>query len=50
MRYLESPNSQFYMLSKNMENRVRMTFGFSLYAVLLQVAFVTYCRRELREL
>jgi len=41
------------MLSKNIEDRVRMTFSFSLYATPLQVVLVIYFGRvfgELREL
>ena len=33
-----------------MEDRVRMTFGFSLYAVSLQVTLVIYFGKELGEL
>ena len=38
------------MLSKNVEDEVEMTFGFSLYTVFLQVTLVVYFRRELDEL
>ena len=35
------------MLYKNTEDRIRMTFGFKLYAVPLQVTLVIYFRRRL---
>ena len=38
------------MLSKNMEDRIRMIFGFSLCAASLQVVLVAYFRRGLGEL
>ena len=33
-----------------MKDKVRTTFGFSLYTISLQVTLVIYFRRELREL
>jgi len=38
------------VLSENAEVGVRMTFGFSLYATLPQVALIVYFERVLREL
>ena len=39
-----------YILSDNAENKVRITFNFSLYTISLQVVLVVYFRRELDEL
>jgi len=50
MRYLRSLKQASYMLFKNIEDRVGMFFGFSLYAVLLWVVLVTYFERELERL
>ena len=37
----------YYILSKNIEDGVEIIFGFSLYAIPLQVILVVYFRREL---
>jgi len=47
MRYLGSSKQASYVLSENMEDSVRTTFSFNLYATLLQVVLVAYFRRGL---
>ena len=50
MRYLKNPNKLFYVLSKNIKDKVEMIFGFSLYATSLQVILATYFRSRLGKL
>jgi len=48
MRYLGSPNKSVCMLSKNVENKIVIIFGFSLYAVTYGNTLVIYFEKGLR--
>jgi len=50
MRSLRSPNKLFIYYLRTQKTEIRTIFSFSLCAVLLQVALVTYFRRVLGEL
>ena len=50
VRHFGSPSKFFSILSKNMKDKVRITFSFGLYAVLLLVILVIYFKSELGKL
>ena len=50
VEYLGSSELSNYVLSENIESRLKIIFGFSLYTVPLLVTQVTYFRLELGDL
>ena len=48
--YNSSSKTSSYTLSEDIEVEVRIIFGFSLYAILLQVILVVYFKKVLKEL
>ena len=50
IKHLKSLDQVIYVLSKNVENRLRIIFGFSLYAIPLLVVLVIYFESGLEKL